>query len=262
VAPLSAGGMGDVYRAHDARLGRDVALKVLPADVAADPDRLERFRREARAIAALNHPHIVTIFSIEEEYGVPFMTMELVEGRSLDRALADGELPLARFFDIGIALADALSAAHRKGIVHRDVKPGNVMISGEGLVKMLDFGLARVSETHGPSEHDATSLGLTQAGIVVGTVPYMSPEQIEARPVDHRTDVFSLGVVLYEMASGTRPFSGGSPAALMSAILKDRPRRSRNCVATCLKGSGGWRRDASRSHRPIACRARRRSTSS
>jgi TolB-like protein/Tfp pilus assembly protein PilF len=216
--------MGHVYRAHDARLGRDVALKVLPADVAADPERLARFRREARAVAALNHPHIVTIFSIEEEHGVPFMTMELVEGRSLDQVLTAGGLPLAQFFDIGVALADALAAAHRKGIVHRDVKPANVMVTGDGVVKILDFGLARESESHGSDDEAATKLGLTQAGMIVGTVPYMSPEQIEGKPVDHRSDIFSLGVVLYEMATGARPFSGGSSPALMSSILKDRPR--------------------------------------
>ncbi len=216
--------MGHVYRAHDARLGRDVALKMLPAGVAADPERLARFRREARAVAALNHPHIVTIFSIEEEHGVPFLTMELVEGRSLDQALSAGGLPLAQFFEIGVALADALSAAHRKGIVHRDVKPANVMVTGDGVVKMLDFGLARESEAHEAGEEAATTLGLTQAGMIVGTVPYMSPEQIEGKPVDHRSDIFSLGVVLYEMATGARPFSGGSSPALMSSILKDRPR--------------------------------------
>jgi TolB-like protein/predicted Zn-dependent protease len=224
VAKLGAGGMGDVYRAHDDRLGRDVALKVLPADVAANPDRLARFRREARALAALNHPHIVTIFSIEEAAGVPFLTMELVEGRSLEHAVSGGGLPLARFFDVGVALADALAAAHRKGIIHRDLKPANVMITDDGGVKVLDFGLAREAEAHRLSEHDATALGLTQAGLIVGTVPYMSPEQIEGRSVDQRTDLFSLGVVLYEMASGTRPFSGNSSPALMSSILRDRPR--------------------------------------
>jgi TolB-like protein len=224
LAPLGAGGMGDVYRAHDARLGRDVALKVLPAGVATDPERLARFRREARAVAALNHPHIITIFSIEDADGVPFMTMELVEGSSLEHALAQGALSLARFFDIGVALADALSAAHRKGIVHRDVKPANVMVSNDGVVKVLDFGLARAMEEPDRTGQDETSLGLTQAGIVVGTVPYMSPEQIEAKVVDHRSDVFSLGIVLYEMATGTRPFSGSSSPALMSSILKDRPR--------------------------------------
>lgn len=224
LAPIGAGSMGDVYRAHDARLGRDVALKVLPADVAADAERLTRFRHEARAVAALNHPHIVTIFSIEDADGLPFITMELVEGRSLDRLLTDGGLVPAQFFEIGIALADALSAAHRKGIVHRDVKPANIIVSDDGHAKVLDFGLAR--ETDGPAagEHAATMLGLTQAGMVVGTVPYMSPEQIEARPVDHRSDLFSLGVVLYEMGSGTRPFSGDSSAAVMSSILRDQPR--------------------------------------
>jgi TolB-like protein/predicted Zn-dependent protease len=224
VAKLGAGGMGDVYRAHDDRLGRDVALKVLPADVAANPDRLARFRREARTLAALNHPHIVTIFSIEEADGVPFMTMELVEGPSLEHLVGDGGLPLVRFFDIGVALGDALSAAHRKGIIHRDLKPANVMITGDGIVKVLDFGLARETLRHESAEHDVTALGLTQAGIIVGTVPYMSPEQIEGRPVDPRTDIFSLGVVLYEMASGTRPFRGNSSPALMSSILRDRPR--------------------------------------
>ena len=216
--------MGDVYRAHDARLGRDVALKVLPAGVATDPERLARFRREARALASLNHPHIVTVFSIEEVDGMPLMTMELVEGRSLEQALAAGTLSLTRFFDIGIALADALAAAQRKGIVHRDVKPANVMVSDDGVVKVLDFGLARAMEDLDPGGQDETSLGLTRAGIVVGTIPYMSPEQIEAKAVDHRSDLFSFGVVLYEMATGTRPFSGSSSAAVMSSILRDHPR--------------------------------------
>ncbi|MEO5741674.1 MAG: serine/threonine-protein kinase, partial [Vicinamibacterales bacterium] len=224
VSPLGAGGMGDVYRAHDARLGRDVALKVLPSDVAADPERLARFRREARAVAALNHPHIVTIFSIEEDKGVPFMTMELVEGRSLDHELAQGGLPVAQVFEIAVAIADALAATHRKGIVHRDVKPANVMVNRDGVVKMLDFGLALETVAHDASESAVTSLGLTKEGIIIGTVPYMSPEQIEARAVDHRSDIFSFGVVLYEMATGTRPFSGGTSPALMSSILKDRPR--------------------------------------
>ncbi len=215
--------MGDVYRAHDARLSRDIALKVLPADVASDPERLARFRREARAVAALNHPNIVTIHSIEDEDGMQFITMELVEGRSLDQVLSSGALSLSRFFDIGVALADALAAAHRKQIVHRDVKPANVMVSDEGPVKVLDFGLARAAEP-AVTDHELTSLALTQAGIIVGTVPYMSPEQIEAKAVDHRSDIFSLGIVLYEMAAGVRPFGGDSSPALMSSILKDQPR--------------------------------------
>jgi TolB-like protein/predicted Zn-dependent protease len=221
---LGAGGMGEVYRATDNKLGRDVALKILPQEVAADPDRLARFRQEARSVAALNHPHIVTIFSIEEHDDVPFMTMELIEGRTLDQGIPRGGLSLARFFDIAIALADALSAAHRKHIIHRDLKPANVMVTDDGNVKVLDFGLARAVDADAVRvAEDVTRLGLTQAGTIVGTMPYMSPEQIEARPLDHRTDLFSLGIMLYEMATGERPFRGDSSPALMSSILKDHP---------------------------------------
>ena len=221
---LGAGGMGEVYRARDAKLNRDVALKILPDAFALDADRLERFRREARAVASLNHPHIVTIYSIEEHDDVPFITMELVEGRTLDQGITGGGLSLARFFDIAIALADALSAAHRKHIIHRDLKPANVMVTDDGNVKVLDFGLARTVEPDVVRLGDAvTSLGLTAAGTIVGTMPYMSPEQIEAKPLDHRTDLFSLGIILYELATGERPFRGDSSAGLMSSILKDHP---------------------------------------
>ena len=222
---LGAGGMGEVYRARDTKLNRDVALKILPDAFARDADRLARFRREAQAVAALNHPHIVTIFSIEEQTNVPFMTMELVEGSTLDQRIPGGGLSVARFFDIAVALADALSAAHRKHIIHRDLKPENVMVTDDGNVKVLDFGLARaVDEDSLGAADDVTSLRLTKPGIIVGTLPYMSPEQIEARPLDHRTDLFSLGVVLYELAAGERPFRGDSAPALMSSILKDHPR--------------------------------------
>ena len=221
VAALGAGGMGEVYRARDAKLNRDIALKVLPDAFARDTDRLARFGREAQVVAALNHPHIVTIFSIEEHDGVPFMTMELIEGSTLDEVIPGGGLAPARFFDIAIALADALSAAHRKHIIHRDLKPTNVMVTDEGRVKVLDFGLARAvdADAIGLGE-DVTRLG-TEVGTIVGTMPYMSPEQIEARPLDHRTDLFSLGVMLYELVTGARPFRGDSPAALMSSILRD-----------------------------------------
>jgi non-specific serine/threonine protein kinase len=213
--------MGEVYRAHDTKLNRDVALKILPEAFARDADRLARFSREAQAVAALNHPHIVTIFSIEEQDSVPFMTMELVEGCTLDQEVAAGGLPLARFFDIAAALADALSAAHRKHIIHRDLKPANVMVTNDGRVKVLDFGLARAIDADAARlREDLTYLGTT-VGTVVGTMPYMSPEQIEAKPLDHRTDLFSLGIVLYELATGERPFRGDSPAAVMSSILKD-----------------------------------------
>jgi serine/threonine-protein kinase len=225
VSLLGAGGMGEVYRAHDTKLNRDVALKILPAAFALDADRLARFRREARAVAALNHPHIVTIFSIEEHDDIPFMTMELVEGCTLDQGIPRDGLSLARFFDIAIALADALSAAHRKHIIHRDLKPANVMVTDDGHVKVLDFGLARAFDADRVrTEEDVTELGLTKAGVIVGTMPYMSPEQIEAKPLDHRTDLFSLGIMLYELATGERPFRGDSSPALMSSILKDHPR--------------------------------------
>ena len=222
---LGAGGMGEVYRARDTKLNREVALKVLPDAFARDAGQLARFRREAQAVAALNHPNIVTIFSIEEHDAVPFMTMELIEGWTLDQEPSGGGLSLARFFDIAIALAEALSAAHRKHIIHRDLKPANVMVTEDGNVKVLDFGLARaVDQGLLSGADDVTSLGLTQAGTIVGTMPYMSPEQIEARSLDHRTDLFSLGVVLYELVTGLRPFCGDSSPALISSILRDHPR--------------------------------------
>jgi eukaryotic-like serine/threonine-protein kinase len=219
---LGAGGMGEVYRAHDSRLGRDVALKILPGDRAADPALLDRFTREARAVAALTHPHIVTLYSTEEADGVHFLTMELVTGRRLDELIPRGGMAWPDFFDVALALFDALSAAHGKDVVHRDLKPANIMVGADGRVKVLDFGLARFTEPLGV-EDSATRLGLTADGTILGTMPYMSPEQIEGRAVDHRTDLFSLGVVLYEMATGQRPFSAHSSAALMSAILRDVP---------------------------------------
>ena len=222
LAAIGSGGMGDVYRARDPKLGRDVAIKVLGDAMARDPEGLARFTREAHAVAALNHPHIVTIFSTEEADGVRFMTMELVEGRTLDQLIPSGGVSLAQFFDIAIALADALSAAHRKHLTHRDLKPANVMVSDDGRVKVLDFGLARSAE---PDPEfvaaDETRRQLTKAGTVLGTMPYMSPEQIEAKLLDPRTDIFSLGVMLYEMATGARPFAGDSSPALMSSILRD-----------------------------------------
>ena len=224
LAKLGAGGMGEVYRAHDPRLARDVALKVLPPDMAGDPSRLERFTREARAIAALNHPHIITIYSTEEADGVRFLTMELVEGQSLDALIPPAGLALARFLELALPLADALTAAHQKQITHRDLKPANVMVTSDGRVKVLDFGLARVSGPL-PAQQtiEATRPVLTSEGTIVGTMPYMSPEQIEGRPLDHRTDLFSLGVMFHEMLTGQRPFAGESSAQLLSSILRDTP---------------------------------------
>jgi serine/threonine-protein kinase len=221
---LGAGGMGEVYRARDINLNRDVALKTLPDAFASDGDRLTHFRREARALASLNHAHIVTIFSIEEHESVPFMTMELIEGCTLDQGIPAGGLSLTRFFDIAIALADALSAAHRKHIIHRDLKPANVMVTDDGRVKVLDFGLARAVDVDAVRGGEEVTHRQTAIGTIVGTMPYMSPEQIEAWPLDPRTDLFSLGVVLYELATGQRPFRGASTPALMSSILKDQPR--------------------------------------
>jgi serine/threonine protein kinase len=215
--------MGQVYRAADTKLQRDVALKVLPAEMANDPDRLARFQREARVVASLNHPHIVTIFSVEECDGIHFLTMELVEGQSLDRVIPSNGLPVERIVEIGAALAGALAAAHERGIVHRDLKPSNVMLRTDGSIKVLDFGLAKDIRAELASNATLTSAGQTQAGMVMGTPAYMSPEQISGREIDHRTDIFSLGVVLHEMSTGRRPFEESSSAELMSAILRDTP---------------------------------------
>ncbi len=223
-AAIGAGGMGEVYRANDTKLGRDVALKVLSAQMAHDPNRLVRFQREARSVAALNHPHIVTIFSVEEAEGVHFLTMELVEGQSLERLIPAGGLPVERIVEIASALADALTAAHEKGIVHRDLKPANVMLTDDGRVKVLDFGLAKDVRADKSSDATQTFAGQTAMGVVMGTPTYMSPEQVAGRVLDHGTDIFSLGVILYEMASGRRPFEGASSAELASAILRDTPR--------------------------------------
>jgi len=220
VSKLGEGGMGAVYLAEDSTLGREVALKVLPAEMVGDPERLERFQREARSVAALNHPNIVTLHSVEEADGVPFLTMERVEGRSLDQLLPPSGFTLDQLFPLAIQIADALAAAHDKGITHRDLKPANVMVTAEGRVKILDFGLAKLAEQE--TEEEQTQL-MTQAGMILGTVPYMSPEQIQGQAVDSRADIFSLGILLYEMATGRRPFSGDNPASVISAVLKDEP---------------------------------------
>ena len=215
--------MGEVYRATDTKLGRQVALKVLPPNVASDPERLARFQREARAVAALNHPNVVTLYSVEESEGIHFLTMELVEGPSLDRLIPGNGLPVDRIVEIAGALAEALAAAHEKGILHRDLKPANVMVTNEGRVKVLDFGLAKNVGAESSDGATLTSAGRTQAGVVMGTPAYMSPEQVSGRALDHRSDIFSLGVVLHEMATGRRPFDGVSSAELISSILRDTP---------------------------------------
>ncbi len=226
-AAIGAGGMGEVYRATDTKLGREVAIKMLPAAVAQDAERLARFEREARSLATLNHPNIVTIYSVEEAGDSRFLVMELVEGQGLDALIAAGGLPLPQFFEIGVPLADALSAAHGRGIVHRDLKPGNVMVTPEGRVKVLDFGLAKLEAADSDSDLTSTPTesraNLTSEGQVFGTVAYMSPEQTRGGKVDARSDVFSLGVVLYQMVTGERPFQGASAVDMISSILRDTP---------------------------------------
>jgi tetratricopeptide (TPR) repeat protein len=227
LASLGTGGMGEVYVAEDVRLGRKVALKVLPPEMAALPDRLQRFEREARAVAALSHPNIVTLHSIEEACGLRFLTMELVEGGTLGAAIPQRGLPLERLIPLALSLADALAAAHRQGILHRDLKPENVMLTPDGRLKVLDFGLAKLRADAAEEASDETTRAtqsVTQDGRIVGTVAYMSPEQAQGLPVDHRSDIFSLGILLYEMATGERPFRGSTNLSVLSAILKDTPR--------------------------------------
>jgi Tol biopolymer transport system component len=225
--PLGQGGMGEVFVAQDTRLHRRVAVKVLSGLMSADPERRTRFEREARAAAALNHPSIVTIHSVEEADGVPFLTMELVEGKPLSAMLSGGGLPLDTLLRIATGISDAMAAAHQRGITHRDLKPANVMITGDGRVKVLDFGLAKLQEQGGHFDGDSPTLlppsDLTGEGRIIGTVSYMSPEQAEGRPVDQRSDIFSLGVMLHEMATGERPFKGDTNVSVMSSILKDTP---------------------------------------
>jgi serine/threonine protein kinase len=194
LAPIGSGGMGEVYQARDPKLNRTIAIKVLPETTAADPERRARFEREAQSIAALNHPNIVTIFSVEEADGVLFLTMEYLEGKPLGEVIVKGGLPLTKILNLAIPLADAISAAHQKGITHRDLKPANVMVTTDGRAKVLDFGLAKLIEAS-PVEAGVTGLRtgvLTGEGLIVGTVAYMSPEQAEGKPIDHRSDIFSL----------------------------------------------------------------------
>ena len=223
VEKIGEGGMGAVYLAEDIKLERRVALKIFPGDVTGDPQRLERFRQEARAVARINHPNVVTLHSVEEHDGVHFIVMEHVEGSTLDQLFGPEGLPLGRFIEIAGAVAEALGAAHAQGVVHRDLKPANIMVTDDGLVKVLDFGLAKLQkEDLGRSDNSATEL-MTKAGMVLGTTPYMSPEQASAGSVDPRSDIFSFGIVLYEMASGRRPFQGDSTIEMISSILKDSP---------------------------------------
>ena len=220
VEKIGAGGMGEVYRASDSKLGRDVALKILLPAMAADPERRKRFEREAKAVASLQHPHIVTIYSIEEAEGTHFLTMEIVRGKTLNDIIPTDGVPLAQLFEIGSPLADAVHAAHERGVIHRDLKPGNVMIDEAGHLKVLDFGLAKLITVVDTDAQTIAAGDHTQEGHLLGTVAYMSPEQAEGKELDRRSDIFSLGVLLYEAATGKRPFTGETPISTISATLR------------------------------------------
>jgi eukaryotic-like serine/threonine-protein kinase len=220
---VGAGAMGEVYRARDPRLNRDVAVKILHTSVAADPDRLRRFTTEAQAVAALNHPNVLTIYEVGTQGHHPFIATELLEGATLRATLEAGALPLSKAIEYARQTASGLAAAHTKGVAHRDIKPENLFVTIDGRIKILDFGLAKTYAAAEPASIEETRLESTSPGMVIGTAAYMSPEQARARPIDHRTDIFSLGVVLYEMLAGRRPFGGDSTVETMNAILTADP---------------------------------------
>src|SRR5262245_13822809 len=247
LGPLGAGGMGEVYRARDTRLERTVAIKVLPADLCDSPQARQRFEREAKTISQLSHPHICSLFDASRHDGIDYLVLEYLEGELLSDRVARGALPLDQTLRYGIEMADALQKAHQHGIVHRDIKPGNVMLTRSG-VKLLDFGLAKAEAPLGrqagltamPTRDD-----LTREGTILGTLQYMAPEQLEGKETDARTDIFALGAVLYEMATGRKAFAGAGQASLISAIMKDAvvplsqisptiPASLEHAVRTCL----------------------------
>src|SRR6266511_1074592 len=226
LAPVGAGGMGEVYRARDPRLSRDVAIKVLPASFSNDPDRLRRFELEARAAGVLNHPNIIAVYDVGSHEGAPYVVSELLEGETLREVLADGRLPPRQAIDFALQMAQGLAAAHDKGIVHRDLKPENLFITKDGRVKILDFGLAKLTGA-GDGTQSQTEVPTrridTDPGVVMGTLDYMAPEQVRGKPADVRSDIFSFGAILYEMLSGRRAFRRDSAADTMSAILREDP---------------------------------------
>lgn len=230
---IGAGGMGEVYRARDDRLGRDVAVKVLPGDFWHDPDRLRRFQLEARAAGALKHPNVIEIHDVGEHQGSPYLVYELLEGHTLRQRLDGSPLPARKVIELGTQIAAGLAAAHEKGIIHRDLKPENVFVSRDGHVTILDFGLAKLIDDEPPGENTTLGEG-TRAGAILGTPSYMSPEQARGLPADHRSDVFSLGAMLYEMASGRHPFRRGTTADTTGAILREDPLELSDSIGTPL----------------------------
>ena len=249
VALLGEGGMGQVYRARDERLSREVALKVVHADLAQDVERLRRFEHEAKAAGTLNHPNIVAVYDTGQHDGAPYIVSELLQGETLRDRIASGALGVRKAVDYGVQIARGLAAAHERGIVHRDLKPENLFLTRDGLVKILDFGIAKLGrageETAGTDVETLSHTG-TNPGTMLGTVGYMSPEQVRGLPTDHRSDIFSFGTVLYEMLTGKRAFKGTTVADTLSAILREDPteavgRRSRRfrraCCASCAAAS-------------------------
>ena len=245
--PLGAGGMGEVYRAKDTKLGRDVALKILPASFTNDPERVVRFRREAQVLASLNHSHIAQIYGLEESNGTQFLVLELVDGESLDRRIARGLIPVDEALGIAKQIAEALEAAHEKGVIHRDLKPANIALTKDGHVKVLDFGLAKAVESTSAALDMINSPTITSpammtgVGVILGTAGYMSPEQAKGRAADKRSDIWAFGCVLYEMLTGRQAFQGETISDTLAAELKEEPdltrvpARTRRMLHACLQ---------------------------
>ncbi|PYR87618.1 MAG: serine/threonine protein kinase, partial [Acidobacteria bacterium] len=240
---IGAGGMGDVWRARDRRIGRDVAIKVLPDSYAPGDDRVRRFEQEARAAGSLNHPGLVTIYDVGTTDGAPYIVMELLEGETLRDAIGEAPpvpLPFRKALDYAIQTASALAVAHEKGIIHRDLKPENIFVTSDGRVKILDFGLAKLAEDAKDADgRHRTGRHLTSTGMVVGTPGYMSPEQVRAQPLDYRTDIFSLGAVLYEMLGGRRAFDRDTAVETMNAVIKDEPAPLETTIPATLEAIVG-----------------------